>query len=555
MPKSKSNLSIMYALLKLVAPFTPLMCFTIVMGTLGYLSATGITVLGAVGVLNLLGYSLPSPLNSLHTICIVTLSLALLRGILRYLEQATGHYIAFKLLAFIRDKVFKALRNLAPSKLDTKDSGQLISLITGDVELLEVFYAHTIAPIVIALLTCSVTLALFYYYSPLLACIALMSYITIGYLIPSYTTKRAKDIGKVYRQKVGNLNQFFLESLYGMKEIILFNNQEARKASIHAQSEAANQSTQKIKMHEGKTNALTETSLLGFSILMLLTGTLLYYFSKLSFAGLLICFVLLMSSYGPVVALSRLSNNLLQTLASGERVLNLLEETPSVKDITKGTDISYPSITLQNVSFGYNKTPILKNLSLTFNPGDITCIIGQSGCGKSTLLKLIMRFYVCDKGHILIGGNDINTITTSNLRKNIAYVTQDTYLFNTTLEENLRIAKRDATKNELISACQKAHLYEFIESLPEGFNTQVGELGTCLSSGERQRLGIARAFLQNSPIILLDEPTSNLDSLNESIILNALKACSKEKLIIIVSHRLSTMSIANRIYKFDAGRS
>ena len=262
-----------------------------------------------------------------------------------------------------------------------------------------------------------------------------------------------------------------------------------------------------------------------------------------------------MSSYGPVVALSNLSNNLLQTLASGERVLGLLQEAPTVNEITNGKNITDTTITVNNVSFSYKDTPILKDVSLEFKKGSITGISGCSGCGKSTLMKLIMHFYETGNGEIQIGGINVNEINTSSLRQNMAYVTQDTYLFDSTIEENLRIAKRDATEAELIEACTKANIYKFIKDLPNGFKTKVGELGDTLSGGERQRLGIARAFLHNSPIILLDEPTSNLDSLNESIILNALKTNCEDKTIIIVSHRQSTMSIADHIYYMNEGRA
>ena len=557
----KSGFSIMCKLLKLVSPFALVMMITISMGVLGFLAAIGITVVGAIGILNQLDLQILPLFNELKAVYVTLIVFAVMRGILRYLEQSSGHYIAFKLLAFMRDKVFKALRKLAPSKLDEKDNGQLIALITSDIELLEVFYAHTIAPIAIAIITCMIMLSIIGYYSLPMAVVALLAYITIGYIIPYYTAKSSRDYGRIYREKVGDLNQYFLESLRGMREIILFDQGKARHDAIQEKSILADESTEKIKAHEGITKAITETALLSFSAFMLFVGIILCQKGSLGFDGFFISLICLMSSYGPVVALSNLSNNLLQTLASGERVLDLLEEVPTVSEVTNGKDVTNTNIKIENLSFAYKdsstlKDPrILKDLSLDFKKGQIIGISGKSGCGKSTLLKLIMHFYETQNGKISIGDINVNQINTSSLRQNMAYVTQDTYLFDSTLEENLRIAKRDATMEELIEACKKANLYDFIQSLPNGFKTKVGELGDSLSGGERQRLGIARAFLHDSPIILLDEPTSNLDSLNESIILNSLKAHSKDKTIIIVSHRQSTMSIVDSIYYMEEGRA
>ena len=574
--KAKSGFSIMCQLLQFVSPFTLIMLVTITMGVLGFLAAIGITVVGAIGILNQLDFSMLPLFDKLKNLYLILAILAIMRGVLRYLEQSSGHYIAFKLLAFIRDKVFKALRILAPSKLDSKDNGQLIALITSDIELLEVFYAHTIAPITIALITCVIMLAIIGYYSLQMALVALAAYITIGALIPYYTAKSSRNAGRIYREKVGDLNQYFLESLRGMREIILFNQGKNRHDEIQIRSKLADESTKHLKNHEGITKAITETAILVFSALMLFVGILLCQKGSLRFDGFFISLITLMSSYGPVVALSNLSNNLLQTLASGERVLGLLEETPLVPEITDGKDVQDVDIKASNISFSYKtdsldasaesnlydthqkekvNSSILKDLSLEFNKGKIIGISGKSGCGKSTLLKLIMHFYEVQKGNITIGGLNVNELNTSSLRHNIAYVTQDTYLFDSTLEENLRIAKRNATTEELVEACQKANLYDFIQSLPDGFQTKVGELGDSLSGGERQRLGIARAFLLDSPIILLDEPTSNLDSLNESVILNALKTHHQDKTIIIVSHRASTMSIADIIYSMEEGRA
>ncbi len=256
-----------------------------------------------------------------------------------------------------------------------------------------------------------------------------------------------------------------------------------------------------------------------------------------------------------MIALSNLSNNLLQTLASGERVLSLLDETPDLEDVVDSTDLSnVENITVENLSFAYEEEQILSNLNVTINKGEIIGIHGRSGSGKSTLLKLIMRFYDPQSGTISINQTALPQINTTSLREHIAYITQQTYIFNETIYENILMANRSASKEQVIEAAKQASLHEFIMSLPEGYDTKVTELGNNLSDGEKQRIGIARAFLHNAPIILLDEPTSNLDSLNEAIILQSLLKVKTDKLIVLVSHRASTMAICDKVIKIENGR-
>ena len=481
--------------------------------------------------------------------------LAVARGILRYLEQMSGHYIAFKLLALLRDKVFSALRRLAFVKLQDKQSGQLLSLVTNDIELLEVFYAHTIAPIAIAFLTSGILLAVFAHISWWFVLVAFLAYVTIGIILPIVTTQMAREDGRKYRDLVGEMNDFFLDSIRGMKEIQLFGNEEKRLQEIHQRSEKIDQAFLKIKQQEGNVRSFTEIAVSFFNILILLVGLTLFAYDYIDFAGLLIGVILLMSSYGSVIALSNLSNNLLQTLASGERVLALLAEQPELKDVENGVNITdVQQINVENVSFAYADEQILSDVHLQLNKGEILGIHGRSGSGKSTLLKLIMRFYDPQQGRIRINDTDLKNINTVNLRDNIAYITQQTYIFNETVYENIVLANRKATKEQVIEAAKKASIHEFIMSLPEGYDTKITEMGSNLSDGEKQRIGIARAFLHNAPIILLDEPTSNLDSLNEAMILQSLLNVKAEKLIILVSHRASTMAICDQVIPIANGR-
>ena len=548
----KNGFVVMWQLMKLVTPLAHIMSFTIIMGTLGFLSAIFIMVLGAMGLSELLNFHSHLNLSQILTALIV---LAVARGILRYLEQMSGHYIAFKLLALLRDKVFSALRRLAFVKLQDKQSGQLLSLVTNDIELLEVFYAHTIAPIAIAFLTSGILLAVFAHISWWFVLVAFLAYVTVGIILPIVTTKMAREDGRKYRDLVGEMNDFFLDSIRGMKEIQLFGNEEKRLQEIHQRSEKIDQAFLKIKQQEGNVRSFTEIAVSFFNIVILLVGLTLFAYDDIDFAGLLIGVILLMSSYGPVIALSNLSNNLLQTLASGERVLALLAEQPELKDVENGVNITdVQQINVENVSFAYADEQILSDVHLQLNKGEILGIHGRSGSGKSTLLKLMMRFYDPQQGRICINDTDLKNINTVNLRDNIAYITQQTYIFNETVYENIVLANRKATKEQVIEAAKKASIHEFIMSLPEGYDTKITEMGNNLSDGEKQRIGIARAFLHNAPIILLDEPTSNLDSLNEAMILQSLLNVKAEKLIILVSHRSSTMAICDQVIPIANGR-
>ena len=548
----KNGFVVMGHLLKLVTPLAHIMAFTITMGTLGFLAAIFIMVLGAMGLVNLLNFDTHLSFSGILTALIV---LAVARGALRYLEQMSGHYIAFKLLALLRDKVFSSLRRLAFVKLQDKQAGQLVSLVTNDIELLEVFYAHTIAPIMIAFFTSAILLLVFGHLSGWFVVVALAAYLTVGVILPIITTKLAREDGRRYRELVGEMNDFFLDSVRGMKEIQLFGYAQQRLAEIQQRSQKIDTAFERIKDQEAKVRVYTEVAVSAFNIIMLFTGLILFSLDKIDFSAFLIGVILLMSSYGPVIALSNLSSNLLQTLASGERVLSLLAEEPELKDVESAVDLKEVSrIDVENVSFAYGEEQILSDVSLSVKKGEILGIHGRSGSGKSTLLKLLMRFYDPKSGSIKINGETLPNINTHSLRDNMAYITQQTYIFNETIEENIRLARRDATLEEIMEAAKKASIHDFILSLPEGYQTKMTELGGNLSDGEKQRIGIARAFLHNAPIILLDEPTSNLDSLNEAMILKSLLNVKAEKLIILVSHRQSTMAICDQVIGIENGR-
>lgn len=550
--KKRSNLSIMFRLSALVKPLAGFMVLAIIMGVIGNLCAAFITVLGGYAILDALNISTGL---SMLTAFILAGVFALLRGILRYAEQSSNHYIAFKLLALIRDRVFVALRRLCPAKLEGKDKGNLISIITSDIELLEVFYAHTISPIAIAIIFCVVMVVFISMYSVILGMIALAAYVTVGVIIPIAVSKISGSDGENFRKKSGELSTFVLDSLHGISELIQFGGGKKRCDEMSEKTEDLLKTEKNMKQKTGTNMAVTNTVIFAFDIILLITAAFLYQSGTVGFDGVIIPVIALMSSFGPVVALANLGSTLQNTFAAGNRVLNILDESPVVEEITGKKDVAFNGAKAENVTFAYGDEIILNDVSADIKGNSVVGIIGKSGSGKSTLLKLLMRFWQIQKGDIKISDTSIEDINTSNLRDIESYVTQDTHLFHDSIKNNLKIAKLDATDDEIISACKKASVHDFIMSLPNGYDTMVGELGDTLSGGEKQRLGLARAFLHNAPLMLLDEPTSNLDSLNEAVILKSLNEERDNKTVVLVSHRESTMKIADTVYCVENGRT
>ena len=539
---NRNGLKVMYKLIGLVLPLVHVMIAAITMGVIGFLTAIFIIVLGGVGLLNILGFATAL---SLKQVIIGIVICAVLRGILRYAEQGSNHYIAFKLLALIRHKVFIKLRKLAPAKLEGKDKGNLISIITTDTELLEVFYAHTISPIIIAFITSVIMTIFIGSYNIFLGAIALVAYFIVGVIIPVWSSNQGDETGQQYRDELGDLNSYFLSSIRGINDIIQYGVGKERLDEINRRTDELETKQKFLLKQEGSNRAVTDTAILLCSMVMLFAGCILYNKGQVDFTQVIIPLIALMSSFGPVVAISNLSNNLFHTIAAGNRVVDLLEEEPAVEEVSGKETVEFADMKLENVSFAYDDEVILEDFNMEIKKNTIIGIYGKSGCGKSTLLKLLMRFWEVNNGAITIGGKNINEINTSDLRKMQSFVTQDTYLFNDTIANNIGIAKENATMEEIIAAAKKASIHDFIMSLPKGYDSKVGELGGNLSGGEKQRIGIARAFLHDAPMILLDEPTSNLDSLNEGIILKSLMESKENKTIIIVSHRKSTMNIAD----------
>ena len=548
--RRRSGFQVMARLIGLVKPLAGFMALAILMGLAGHLCAAFITIFGGYAVLSVLGFGAPLGLTALF-VCMG--AFALLRGILRYAEQSCNHFIAFKLLALIRDRVFRALRRLCPAKLEGRDRGDLIAVITSDIELLEVFYAHTISPIAIAALFTAILCAFIGSFHPALGLLALAAYVTVGVILPLAVSRLSGDNGLRLRTQAGELSAFVLDSLRGLPEIIQYGQGEKRLEEMDARTSALSVDEGRMKRTAGLGMAAANTVILAFDLAMLLASAALYRAGAVDFDGALLPALALMSSFGPCVALANLGSTLQSTFAAGNRVLDILDESPVVGEVTGRDPVVFSGAETENVSFSYGGETVLDGISVEMPEHAVVGIVGRSGSGKSTLLKLFMRFWAAQGGAVRLSGVDVGRINTSNLRDMESFVTQDTHLFHDSIKNNLRIARLNATDEEIIAACKKASVHDFIMALPQGYDTSVGELGGTLSGGERQRLGLARAFLHGAPLMLLDEPTSNLDSLNEAVILRSLGEEREDRTVILVSHRQSTMRIAQRVYSVENG--
>lgn len=548
----RSGARIMASLVMLLGSLAYIMVLAVINGSLGFVCAMGVTLFGAVGVAKVMGEAIAL---SYGWIIALAIGCGVLRGLLRYLEQYGNHYIAFRLLAVLRSRIFGALRTLCPAKLESKQKGSIIAMITSDIETLEVFYAHTISPICIAVI---VSLAVFIFVGNIahwyLALVALLGYAAVGIALPLISSAWLKESGVRYRAEFAGFNAFFLDSIKGIREIVLNNAGESRRAEVDRRSDVLLEETRKMKKDITRAAAATELTVSLAIIAALAVGVLLVGCGMLSVGRMIIGVTAVFGSFGPVIAISALPGNLTQTFASGDRVLNLLSEKPAVEPVENGEEFTFDNLDVRDLSFSYDgENPVLSDICMHAGKGEIIGIVGESGCGKSTFLKLLLRFWQKNRGTIAYNGTDIDRIDGASLLDNVTMVSQTTYLFDESIEDNLRIAKPEATQQEIEEACRMASIHDFVMSLPEGYKTRVGALGDNLSAGEKQRLGLARAFLRGSSLILLDEPTSNVDSINEGIILKALREQKRSRSIILVSHRESTMAVADRVYRVEKG--
>ena len=547
-----SHASVMVGLAKLVRPLAGWMVLAVLLGVAGFGAAIFLTAFGMGALMDAAGFPFPGG----FTAALVLVGLCgVLRGPLRYGEQMCNHYLAFKLLALVRDRVFGALRRLAPAKLEGRDKGDLVSLVTADIELLEVFYAHTLSPVLIALLVSAGMVAFLGSISGAFGWLALASYLVVGVALPWIGSKASGQAGRQLREGIAGMNAFVLDSLRGLRETLQFGRASERAAQLTERMDAHEAVERAQKGRTALFGAAINGVVFALDVAMILVAGGLVFAGQLPAGAALVAIAAFVSSFGPVIAVANLGTTLQQTFASGARVLELLREEPQTQEVTDGVDLAaFTGAGAQGVDFSYGSVPVLHDVSLTVEPGSVVQIAGRSGSGKSTLCKLFLRFWDTTRGIVELSGEDICQINTASLRANESCMTQDTHLFVGTLAENILIAKPDATQEELLAACEKAALTDFLARLPQGLNTTVGELGDTLSGGERQRIGLARMFLHEAPLMLLDEPTSNLDSLNEAAVLKALRSGKGDRTVILVSHRPSTAALADKVITVEHGR-
>ena len=550
--QSRSNARVIWRMLGLVRPLSGFMVISVLCGVAGFCCATFLPVLAVWEACSIVLRQEP-PLSL--GVCLGTLVLmALLRGILRYAEQICNHYIAFKLLAHIRSEIFASLRRLAPARLSGVDRGSLISTLTSDIELLEVFFAHTISPVCIAALMLVVMVAFTGSFAWQLGLVMLAAQLVVGAVVPIMVFRVSGNGGRVVRDRAAGLSTFVLDGLRGLTEVLQFDVGASRLRTLDERSRRLAGAQRALSAVGSTGSAAADAAIAAFSLAELLVGVNLHMAGVVDASAVAISAAAMLGSFGPAVALASLGSTLQGTLAAAHRVIDVLEEEPVVEEVSEGDTISFGGAAAKNASFSYGRKRILDNVTVEIPKGSIVGIAGKSGSGKSTLCRLMMRFWDVDRGQISISDQRIDTIRTDNLRDMEALVEQDTYLFHQSIRDNLLIAKPHAIQSELDAACRAASVYDFIMGLPEGYDAEVGELGDTLSGGERQRLGLARAFLHDAPLLILDEPTSNLDSLNEGIILCSLDRQRRKRTVLLVSHRASTMAVADRVYSMDSGR-
>ena len=540
-------------MLALTRPLAGVMVVAVACGVAGFCCATFLPTLAAWAAVSVARGSLGA--EGLPAVFCALAALAVLRGVLHYAEQSCNHYIAFRLLAHVRDLVFGKLRELAPARLAGSDRGDLVSTLTADVELLEVFFAHTVSPVCIAAVMSGIMVAFLGRYDLRLGMVALVGYLVVGLALPLLASRASGGLGRELRDRAGGLSGLVLDGLRGLAELLQFDAGERYLERLGEDSLALSGLQRRMSGLGGMGSAVAGACIIPLlSLAELALAAHLVVSGSLDGASAAVCVVAFLGSFGPVVALARLGTGLQATLAAGSRVLDLLDEEPQVEEVTDGAQVGFDGAELRGVSFSYEGERVLSDVSLELPRGSVVGVVGKSGSGKSTLCRLLMRFWDPDRGSILVSGERIDSLDTGCLRSLEALVEQDTQLFHDSIRDNLLIARPDATQEELEEACRAASVHDFVTSLPQGYDSMVGELGDTLSGGERQRLGLARAFLHDAPLLILDEPTSSLDSLNEGTILRSLDRQRGKRTVLLVSHRASTMSLADASFSMDDGR-
>ncbi len=574
-------------LLHEVGPLRPTMIAACAFGTLGHLAATFLPVFGVIALFATLeepvrGVSMTAGFAAM-AVC------AVIRGLMRYAEQYMNHNVAFKLLALFRSKAFAAMRRLAPAKLDGRGKGDLIALITTDVELLEIFFAHTISPVVIAIVTTVAFAVALAFLNPWFVPLLIVMHLLVGVALPRLFATGVRYLGPNIRRDAASLDDAMLDDMRGLDEIIRFGAGERRLGAILERSRELWHQRVKLSLNNGRFGGIGGVMVVLATALAGALALVLAWYGLAAVGGvgeLFAAVVLIASSFGPTLALSALPASLTQTFASARRLFALMDEVPAVEETGTLTP-AYSGMALDHVSFAYpdqmaghgsnpnadldqdangttrhaaadHAAGVFTDLSLEIPVHGILGVQGPSGRGKSTMLKLLMRYWDPQAGLVTMSGEDLRTVDAHHRRRVQTMLAQETYLFDGTIRENLRLANQEADDEMMRGALAKASALQLVESLPDGLDTQVGELGGRLSEGERQRIGLARVFLRHADLVLLDEPTSRLDAFNEAVILQSINELASEPrrgdgagdqgvAIVLVSHRDSTMRVADSI--------
>lgn len=486
---------------------------------------------------------------------IILVVLAISRGLFRYGEHYFGHYVAFKVLADFRREIFSKLRRLAPSKLDSQDSGALLKLIGEDVEALEVFFAHTLSPITTGTIVSIILIIYYLQYNILLALIAIIVYFTLAVIIPNVFSNKLKPHLEVQQKYRKSYTSYFLESLRGMKDLLQLGVEKERFKNLERESKIVNKKERNV----AKLNFLQ----FSYSFLTIGFGVLAFAFvdfilvnkNVISVKDAVITLVVFSSSFAPFLELSRLPLGLGRALQAAKQTFSLLDENEPVgndgsKEIEKINEIKF-----ENVDFSYPKRDkmIFENLNLLFEDEKIVGLVGESGSGKSTLMKMVMKWYIAKSGKISLNEEDILGIDSRKLQEKIAYIPQFPQIFSQTIRENLVLGNDEITDEEIFEIAEKCRLKDVILSTENGLDTKINSEKIIFSSGEMQRLELMRALLKRADVYIFDEPTSNLDTLNESIILNLIKENCKG-MVFLISHRMSTVSFSDVVYRVENGK-
>ena len=539
-------------LLRIAAPVKGTLAVSTLASILGNLAQMGIMGFGALLLLRCAGWVE----GSLWVFAGLMALSALLIVLGRYVEGVVSHAGAYKLLASMRVALFEKIRALAPACLMDRQKGDILNIAVSDIETVEFFFAHTIGPLFTVVILPCVTLGLALWFHPLFAAVLLPVYLVVSVVFPLIAVKAGRGVGLRYRTRLGELKSLVLESVYGLKDIQIFGFGPARLAQVEEKNREINKAAHGLTLHRQTVSSAPTFFVYLARILIIATASYLAVQGSSHPVGTVVLSFVAAASFSSTQSLTMVVSSLLETYAAAERLFQIEDTQPQV------TEPAHPKacgpireICFDQVGFSYGGNPVLRDFSLTLSGREKVGVMGESGVGKSTVLRLLLRFWNPQQGQITINGIPIQEISLNELRQRIALLEQETFLTSGTLGENIALGKPDATREEIREAARQAGLADFIETLPQGYDTPMGEMGARLSGGERQRVGIARVLLLNPDVIVMDEPTSSLDVLHEKELLQTLEEACRDKLLLLVSHRPSTLTGCGRIVRLEQGRA